>query len=175
MLLFVVGLANGLWWTRHKHERWYPGQDSDEYHLLAVNLLEGHGYSRDREPPFRPTRYREPGYPVFLAGILGATGRNDQAVAVAQATLLGASAVLAALLARGVFDDRRVALLGGALTAVSPDLGDHARYEMSEALFVPLFLLAALTSFRAWRNGTTRGQVLAGLAFVGAGSGGCGS
>ncbi len=163
--LFAVGVGSGLWWTGHKAERWYPGQDSDEYRLLAYNLLDGNGFSRERKPPFEPTMYREPGYPVFLVGVFAATGRSDQAVAIAQSVLLGTSAVLAALLARAVFADVRVGLLGGALTALSPDLGDHARYEMTEALFVPLFLLAALLSFRAWQRRTVSSHAWGGLAF----------
>ncbi len=163
--VFALGLANGLWWTGHKAERWYVGQDSDEYRLLAHNLLDGRGFSRQHEAPFEPTMYREPGYPVFLVAVFTATGRSDQAVALVQSVLLGVSAVLAALLARSVFGDPRVGLLGGALTALSPDLGDHARYEMTEALFVPLFLLAALLSFRAWQRRTIASHAWGGLAF----------
>jgi hypothetical protein len=127
LLLFVLGLANGLFWTNHKKERFYEGQDSFEYRLLATNLLDGRGYSREIAAPFRPTNFREPGYPAFIAAVFAVSGRNDQAVAVAQSALLGCSAVLTALLGYAVFRSRAIALLGGALVAVSPDLGDHAR------------------------------------------------
>ncbi|MBI4492377.1 MAG: glycosyltransferase family 39 protein [Chloroflexi bacterium] len=169
LAIFLVGLANGLWWMGHKAERWYPGQDSHDYHLMALNLAHGQGLSREPGPPFVPTLHREPGYPAFVAAVFALANESDDAVAVVQSALVGLSAVLAALLARGVFGDARIALLAGLWTAILPDLGDHARYQMSEALFVPLLLLAALTLFHAWRTRSTRWGVLAGLTFAAAG------
>jgi hypothetical protein len=49
---------------------YYPGniaKDSSEYYNLAVNLVNGNGYSVATTEPFVPRFFREPGYPVFLA------------------------------------------------------------------------------------------------------------
>lgn len=43
--------------------------DSVGYHTMAVNLVHGNGLSLQREVPFERSFFREPGYPVFLAGI----------------------------------------------------------------------------------------------------------
>jgi hypothetical protein len=169
VLLFLLGLGNGLWWAQRLPQRWYEGQDSEEYRIVALNLLNGRGFSREVKPPYAPTLYREPGYPAFVAAIFAVTGTSDQAVAVAQSALLGVAAILAALLARHVFRDARIGLLGGFWTALSPDLGDYARHEMSEALFVPLFLLAALVGFLAWRSGSVVGHAASALSFALAG------
>ncbi len=161
----LLGVVAGLSWTARVPQRWYEGTDSAEYQLLALNLLDGHGFSRAHEPPYLPTNFREPGYPAFVAAVFAVSNQSGDAVAVAQSLLLGFSALLTALIGRGVFGDRRIALLGGGLVAVSPDLGDHARYEMSEALFVPLLLLATLLALRAWRTRSTRRGAIAGLAY----------
>lgn len=163
-LLLLIGTLSGLWWMQHKPERWYPGQDSHEYRILAQNLLAGHGYSRETKPPYAPALQREPGYPAFLATVFAFTNTNDNAVALIQSVLVGVSAVLAALLGHVVFRDRAIGLLGGLATALSPDLGDHARYEMSEALFTPLFLLSVLATFQAWHTRRSGPALLAGIA-----------
>lgn len=36
-------------------------------HNMAVNLVQGNGLSQNIAPPFQPTFFREPGYPIFLA------------------------------------------------------------------------------------------------------------
>lgn len=167
--VFFLGVLNGAFWIHHKSERWYAGEDSEEYHLLATNLLDGHGFSREKTAPFTPTAFREPGYPVFVAAVLDVSQRSDQVVAVAQALLLGTSALLTALLGRAVFRSPLIALLGAVSVAFSPDLGDQARYEMSEALFVPVLLLAVLLSFYAWQRRTTRQGIVAGIASAAAG------
>jgi len=46
--------------------------DASEYHTLAINLLEGNGYSLDSQAPYEPTFYREPGYVASLLVPLGA-------------------------------------------------------------------------------------------------------
>lgn len=163
--LLLVGLLNGLWWIQHKSERWYPGQDSEEYRILAINLLEGRGFSRDVREPFLPAIHREPGYPAFVAAIYAVSGRNDVAVVLVQSLLVGVSAVLTALIGRAVFGGSLIPLVGGALVAVSLDLGDHARYLMSEAVFVPLLLASLLATLHAWQRRSWQLGLLAGALF----------
>jgi len=43
--------------------------DSLSYHGITVNLVNGNGYSVQKEEPYEKWYFREPGYPVFLAGI----------------------------------------------------------------------------------------------------------
>jgi 4-amino-4-deoxy-L-arabinose transferase-like glycosyltransferase len=66
-------------------------EDDDDGHYyaqIADNLLDGHGYSGESEPPFVPTLVRVPGYPVFLAGVFALFGRNNFfAVRLAQTAL----------------------------------------------------------------------------------------
>ncbi len=43
--------------------------DGIGYHTIAVNLVKGNGFSAQEKVPFEKYYFREPGYPVFLAGI----------------------------------------------------------------------------------------------------------
>ena len=46
---------------------YYLTPDGIGYHNMAVNLVKGNGLSGHINPPYYPTFFREPGYPVFLA------------------------------------------------------------------------------------------------------------
>ena len=41
--------------------------DSFDYHAIAVNVINGHGFSFDETSPYTKEYFREPGYPFFLA------------------------------------------------------------------------------------------------------------
>ena len=43
--------------------------DGIGYHRIAVNLVKGNGFSIQKEEPYEKYYFREPGYPIFLAGI----------------------------------------------------------------------------------------------------------
>ncbi|MCG3154492.1 MAG: hypothetical protein DKINENOH_01086 [bacterium] len=47
----------------------YTQSDGVDYHNIAVNIAQGHGYSKDTSEPHRPFFFREPAYPLFLAGV----------------------------------------------------------------------------------------------------------
>ncbi len=164
-LIALLGVVNGLVWMSRIPQRWYEGTDSAEYHLLAANLVDGHGFSRAHQAPYLPTNFREPGYSSLVAAVYAVSNQSSDAVAVVQSMLLGLSALLSTLIGYRVFGDRRVALLGGVLVALSPDLGDHARYEMSEALFVPVLLLATWLALRAWQTRSTPLGAWSGLVY----------
>src|SRR5215472_9588816 len=64
------------------------GPDSDSYHNLAVNLLRHHAFSSAEEPPYEPTLFRPPGYPLFLTIIYAFANQSVLAVRVVQLVLL---------------------------------------------------------------------------------------
>lgn len=57
------------------------------YYVTASNILAGHGYSLDREPPYRPSVANAPAYPLFIAAVYAFSGPRTDAVRVAQAVL----------------------------------------------------------------------------------------
>jgi 4-amino-4-deoxy-L-arabinose transferase-like glycosyltransferase len=80
-----------------------PNDEPDDgrlYARIAINILEHRSYSTDAEEPFSPTLIRVPGYPLLIAGVYAAFGRdNNRAVRVIQAMLDAITCWLIALLA----------------------------------------------------------------------------
>src|SRR5205814_1516134 len=58
---------------------------ADDYDKLAASILTGHGYRIASDLP--ETMMREPGYPLFLAGVFRAFGENLSAARVANFAL----------------------------------------------------------------------------------------
>ena len=52
-------------------------KDSAEYAKLAENILQHRLFSLRAQPPFVPETFRTPGYPLFVAGIVGITHSYD--------------------------------------------------------------------------------------------------
>jgi len=80
-----------------------PNDEPDDgrlYARIAKNVLEHRSYSISTEEPYSPTFIRVPGYPVFIAGVYAAFGRdNNLAVRVVQAVVDTITCWLIALLA----------------------------------------------------------------------------
>ncbi|MBI5209277.1 MAG: glycosyltransferase family 39 protein [Elusimicrobia bacterium] len=72
-----------------------------DFEILAANLLEHGVYSM--APP-TPTAGREPGYPLFIAGLYGVSGGSPWSVLAGQALLSAATVYLISCLAALVFD-----------------------------------------------------------------------
>lgn len=107
--------------------------DSPEYDNYALHLLNGLGFSTNLNRP--------PLYPSFLAGIYLLFGHNFLAVRIIQALLDSVTCLFAFFIGKRIFRDKRPALLGGVLTAVSPSLIAATSYILTETLTA--FLLAA--------------------------------
>jgi 4-amino-4-deoxy-L-arabinose transferase-like glycosyltransferase len=128
--------------------------DSIGYFLPAYELSTGQGFGVG----FR----RTPVYPLFLAGVLSASGQSLTSILVAQHILGLVTAGVTYWLGRITFG-RGVGLVGGLLVAVNGALivGEH--YLMSEALFIPLLGLALLALVSAARRPTILGCLVAGF------------
>jgi Dolichyl-phosphate-mannose-protein mannosyltransferase len=133
--------------------------DEIDYHSLATGLARSGVYSEEG----RPTAYRAPGYPLFLASIYRIAGERPGAVRVVQALLDAASAglIFAVALTEGSASGAFAAAL---LWAVYPASLLYARLLLPETLFV-LALLA--WSFFAVRLPATRSSAAALGAGVG--------
>src|SRR6266545_3760626 len=60
------------------------GGDGYEYHRLAINLLSQHVFSYGSAPPYEPTTFRTPGYPVFIALVYLVSARSFLALRLVQ-------------------------------------------------------------------------------------------
>jgi hypothetical protein len=137
------------------------------YEPLARGLLAGHGFSKDTQPPYRPDGLDQPGYPLFLAAIYGATGGSRGAVVAAQLVLEAGTIVLMMSMAAALglaVRARRAAL---AVALVCPFLPIYSAHILTEALAT--FATAATLAFliRAAASRKAVWWCLAGLAGTG--------
>ena len=131
-----------------------PYGDPDLYHVLALNLVAGRGFTRGGQPVI----FRSPGYPLVLAAVYAAVGAGDAttpegwktawtAVRVVQ-SLMDCSLCLAVfLILLSAFPGREwIALLGAFLQSVDPYTAFWARTLLTEPLtsFLLLWCLAFL-------------------------------
>lgn len=96
------------------------GGDAWDYHNLALNLLREHTYSREAKPPFEPTMYRSPGYPLFLAIVYAVAGQSPIVVRIAQFALLAVTSFLVYVLGSKLASDRAAAIAAMLCAAYPP-------------------------------------------------------
>ena len=66
------------------------------YPITANNILNGHGYSMDTRPPYRPSEAAVPVYPLFIAAAYTLFGRHEGVVKALQAFIDVLTCVLVA-------------------------------------------------------------------------------
>ena len=146
--LMVLVVLNG--WaslTTTNRMRVVEGTDAAQYDKLARGLEANRGFS-SAGPPFEPTFYREPGYPLFLALAYRLSGDNQDVAAAAQVVVLAVSAGLTAVLGARLFGPL-AGLAAGAVLGFSPELATYASTMLSETLFTFLLLATIVMAVRA--------------------------
>ena len=129
------------------------------FFTLAGQLAGGYGYAFPGE---RPTAFRVPLYPLFLAGLTGGEP-NYAPVLIAQALVSTGTVVLAGLLAREWFG-ARAGLIAAAICAVYPYYVLHDVTLQETGMFIFLSTLATWLALVARRRGSVALAALAGLA-----------
>jgi 4-amino-4-deoxy-L-arabinose transferase-like glycosyltransferase len=119
---------------------------TDNYQLIAHNIISGNGYRFT--PQTAPTTLREPGYPLLLAGLSAVFGNALWIVVLANLVMSSISALLIGLLARQIFTDRLVPLVAPILFMLHP--GEIVA-ELRSGVEVP-FTLLLLCFFVLWRR-----------------------
>jgi 4-amino-4-deoxy-L-arabinose transferase-like glycosyltransferase len=143
--------------------------DAIDYDRHAASIASGHGFALSYG---RPTAFRPPAYPLFVAGVYELFGYADKAARVEAARIANAfvGTGIVALIGLIAFQlwGRRVSLLALALGAVYIPLILVGQSVMSEPLFVLCLLgaIAALLHSRAYPWVILAG-VLTGLAILG--------
>jgi 4-amino-4-deoxy-L-arabinose transferase-like glycosyltransferase len=83
ILLLALGVRIFFVWTA----RPIVNDALTRYIGTAINVLDGHGFSVDRQPPYRPSESVVPLYPLFIAAHYAVFGRHAVVVRVAQVLL----------------------------------------------------------------------------------------
>jgi hypothetical protein len=112
---------------------------SDNYDTIARNIVAGFGYRF--APQAAPTMMREPGYPIFLAGLRYLLGSGFWIPIVANLVFSAASALLIGRLARKLTQDRWTDLLAPLLFMIHPGV---AVAELRSGIEVPFTFLLVL-------------------------------
>lgn len=126
----------------------YPAKidDAHVYEVMASNLLKGNGFSADESPPYRPTIWRTPGYPLFLAGIYAIFGRSPNLVRVIQALMDSINCLLIYLICLLCFKKekkpRKLAKTVYFIAALSPFTAFFVSMIYSEILTTFLLILS---------------------------------
>jgi len=151
-----------------------PQHDDRDYDRLACGLVAGDGYTRagpatppqgcGEGPTGRPTAFRPPGFPMFLAAVYTVTEplgiERWTAARVAQALLGTAVVALLGLVAWQLFG-RRTGLAAMALGAVFPPWIVLGGSLLTETLFVALMLAAIAAVLADRKAGGDRGWLVA--------------
>lgn len=161
MLLWLTLLVRVVWLSIFPADPLEP-VDAQGYHLLALNLLAGHGLSLDWEPPFCLTAIRTPLYPLFLAGSYRLLGADPSRAVLFNLLLEVLTAAWVVRLGRSV-GGRRAGALAGLCYALNGTTQRFTGFLLTEPLLLPLIaaaLWATVTWLRRFRPGP---PALAGL------------
>ena len=130
ILLLSAALRFGLSGFAPPRDLW---ADAAAYHQIALNMVNGHGYSAATEAPFAPTRYRTPTYPVFIAAVYAVFGPNYEWVLVVQ-RLLGICTVYLVFLIAKTCWNTRACLIAALIAAAYPALVYYDNLLLRESL-----------------------------------------
>ncbi len=125
----------------------YGDTDGRGYHNIANNLLAGRGFSLNDREPFTPTQWRQPFYPLFLAGLYS-LGISPVAVGIIQNALGAGTAVLIFIAGISWFGfNRRTAAAASLLFAFEPYIAYLSARYTPEVFAMPLILVATWATF----------------------------
>lgn len=117
--------------------------DERNYYLIALNLLNGRGYSGSEiDQPAEPTAYRPPLFPIFLAMVFRVFGPSPEYGVRVNQALITLLIPLSFWLGKSLYDDRC-----GIVAAIMVTLWPHGFYFGSNLLTEPLFAVLVIITF----------------------------
>jgi hypothetical protein len=130
------------------HPTLFLDSDSWGYQRLACNLLAGHGYSWEQQPPYLPNLYRPPGLPVLLLALYQLTGVSVCAAIVLQAIVAAATVAVTFVLVRDMTGRPSVAFGSAAILAIDPVGIVYSSLLLTEVYTAFIVVLTALCLLR---------------------------
>ena len=137
--------------------------DASEYSKIALNLLDGNGYTL--EPEGALILWRPPLYPFFLAGIYSIFGYWHLPVLLIQVIINAMTCTITWYLATNIFN-KRTGTLSAVCLAFHPLFVFNGSSAMTESLFTFLLALVVLFLFKSYQSPLRRYFILAGC-FIG--------
>lgn len=149
----------------HKFHGMQAGADAVEFNALGLNVAKGVGYAIEAG---RPTSFRAPGYPLFLAALYSVSYENYFLVYLMQALLGAVTCGLTYGLAQQVLAERGARVSGLLAAAYFGSIYNGTLF-LSEPLFSACLALGVLLFLQFLRTGAAFQVAGAGLA-LGAGT-----
>lgn len=168
--LLLTALVRALWMATYAPDP-IGSIDSEGFHLLAVNLLDGRGFSIAWDAPFCPNTVRTPLYPLYLAGVYWVFGRFPYGAALTQILLEVLTTAWVIVLTKVMRTGPRARrtdfapLIAGLLYALNGTTQRYTGQLLSEALLLPVLAGAIYITLRLIRNPNLRYAFLAGSAW----------
>jgi 4-amino-4-deoxy-L-arabinose transferase-like glycosyltransferase len=131
--------------------------DSAGYYVPGRNLVYGDGFDLGLR--------RTPTYPLFVAGAVALVGEDLQSIVTLQHVVFGPLLVVLTYVLGSLLAGRLLAVVAGALTAVSGPLLLYEHYVMTEVPFAILLLATLVTLVLAQRRGSFCWAIVTGLLF----------
>jgi 4-amino-4-deoxy-L-arabinose transferase-like glycosyltransferase len=134
--------------------------DEIQYHRLAVNLMEGKGFTIDGR---NPSVDRTPGYPLFLAGVYSVFGPSSKGVVRGLQALLWAGACILFYWIGAKAFGQDTGFLGALFISAYPPLAAMASFLQTEVLFTFLLALSLAVLILAFQRERLEWYALTGL------------
>ena len=134
------------------------------YYVLAEHVLDGTGYRYSTDRP--PTAMRTPGYPIFIAGVFKAFGRNFNAVRMVQGLLDVITTYMVFALAYVLFGTSSIALLAAVGYALYFPAIQDVTYILPETTYTFFLALAVLLAIVGARLRSYIIFVASGISFA---------
>jgi len=161
LAILIFGLALRLLWLVFDDENFIA--NSDDYDLVARNLLSGKGYTI--HPP-KPTGERMPIYPFFLASIYKLFGRNIPLVCVMQAFIDMATCFFIYKIANLVCKSSDVALCTAFIYAIYVPYFSMVGVIMNEIIFSLAFSIFVYFYLKSYKTLTPKNSFLLGFLLI---------
>ena len=129
----------------------FESTDSEEYHQLALNIVQYGSFSRSQSPPLEPETIRTPAYPVLLSGLYQIVGIRPHGVVAIQIALSLVTMLAGYQIASLLFGGR-AGLLTAIFLALDPVSLYYAQVMLTETLFGAALTLSLLWMVRGARN-----------------------
>lgn len=155
LLLVLIGLRLSLFALFIRHPGGAVTIDSKQYLTIAGNLLHHHTFSKESAPPRVPDTVRTPGYPAFLVPILWAFSNPIPWIIAAQLLLGFFTTWRVWKWTERVFS-KKAGLTAAIVLGCDWATLVHTTQVMTETLFLWIFTLALLESWRSLDNAPER-------------------
>ena len=177
LAVFLLAMLLRVGWLRAFPSDPIAPVDAEGYHLIALNLRAGRGFSMVWDPPFCPTAIRAPLYPFFLASGYALLGPSPEHIIFFQVLLEVLTTALVMRLGREVGSllcgrdsvlSLNISLLSGMLYALNGTTQRYTGVLFTEALLLPLVAAALWGTVVALKRRAVLPVILAGCFWGGA-------